>query len=431
MIGKLAFRNLFRNKWRSALTAGGVAAAVVVLVWMNAFVDGMLGQMVRGATALETGQVQFQTRAYADEGRIWHAFPAGDELYQRIEAVEGVDSVAPRVNFSGLAGNDERSKVARFVGLDARRSGHVGRSVVEGRWLDESSADGGPREAVVGVDFARQIGLEVGDELVALVSAQDGSLGNDLFEVVGIVEAGNNAIDQRTVFLNLGDAQFLAALEGQVHRLVVRTSRVREAQSMADRLDSVGDWWTENGMAETTSFVDGEERPAELVVRSWQEMMPTLADYLELSRSSMWFMYLVLYFLAALGILNTQRMSALDREREFGVMQAIGMSPPKVFAVVLWETTLLTLIGALVGAAIGVGLNAYFAEFGLNLGAFLEQETFTFMGVVVSMRIPFSVSFWGTVTPILAILPVALLCGLWPAYTSASLEPAKAISKKD
>jgi ABC-type lipoprotein release transport system permease subunit len=431
MIGKLAFRNLFRNTWRSALTAGGVAAAVVVLVWMNAFVDGMLGQMVRGATALETGQLQFQTSAYADEERIWHAFPAGGELYERIEEVDGVDSVAPRVNFSGLAGNDERSKVARFVGLDARRSAHVGESVVAGHWLSEGSTGDGPREAVVGIDFARQIGLELGDELVALASAQDGSLGNDLFEVVGIVEAGNNAIDQRTVFLHLGDAQFLAALEGRVHRLVVRTSRAREAESMADRLESVAEWWNETGMAETTSFVDGEERPAELVVRSWQELMPTLADYLELSRSSMWFVYLVLYFLAALGILNTQRMSALDREREFGVMQAVGMSPPRVFGVVLWETTLLTLIGALAGAAIGVGLNTYFAAYGLNLGAFLEQDSFTFMGVVVSMRIPFSVSFWGTVAPILAILPVALLCGIWPAYTSARLDPAKAIAKKD
>ena len=112
-------------------------------------------------------------------------------------------------------------------------------------------------------------------------------------------------------------------------------------------------------------------------------------------------------------------------------MQAIGMSPRRLFVTVLVETTLLSLIGALVGMAIGTGLNLYFAEHGLNLGVFLAEDSFSFMGISISMNVPFSVTLWGTLTPVLAILPVALLCGLWPAITSANLNPAKAIGKKD
>ncbi len=432
MIGRLAFRNLFRNKWRSMLTAGGVAAAVVVLVWTNAFVDGFMTRLIESATSLETGQVQFQTGAYADESRIWYTFPAGEKLYERVGAVEGVEEAEPRVEFSGLAGNDERSQVSRFVGVDPRRSEELGEALVEGRWLADRPADeSSPREAVIGIDLARQIGVGVGDELVALASAQDGSLGNDLLEIVGIVEAGNNAIDQRTTYLHLEDAQFLAAMDGEIHELMIRLERVRAPGPTVARLQEVAAAWEAERMAEATSIVDGEERPTELVVRTWQEMLPTLANYIELSGSSMWFLYLVFYFLAALGILNTQRMSALDREREFGVMQAIGMSPQRLFVAVLWETTLLALLGALVGAGIGTGLNLYFAEYGLNLGAFLETDSFSFMGVAVSMRIPFSVTLRGTLVPILAILPVAVVCGLWPALSSARLNPAQAIAKKD
>jgi ABC-type antimicrobial peptide transport system permease subunit len=131
--------------------------------------------------------------------------------------------------------------------------------------------------------------------------------------------------------------------------------------------------------------------------------------------------------LAALGILNTQRMSALERHREFGVMQAIGMSPRRVFAAVLWETTLLTLAGAVVGAGMGTAVNLYFAEYGLDLGL----GSFSFMGTNFSTTIEFVVTVAGTVTPVLAILPVALLCGLWPAVSSARLNPANAISKRD
>lgn len=432
MIGKLAFRNLFRNQWRSMLTAGGVAAAVCVLVWLNAFMGGMITQMIRGATALETGQVQFQTTAYADEPKIWYTFPADEKLYEKVEEVEGVEAVEPRVEFGGLAGTDKRSKIARFVGVDAERSSTLREAVTEGDWLSESPPKSAKkREAVIGVDLAREVDVEVGDELVALASTQDGSLGNDLLTVVGIVEAGNNAIDQRSVFMHLPDAQFLAAMNGEIHELMIRSTPIREAEMTAEKLESVAAWWQQERMAESTTFVDGEKRPTELVVRPWQDMVPTLADYVKLSGTSMWIIYLVIYFLAALGILNTQRMSALEREREFGVMQAIGMSPRRLFVAVLWETTLLTLIGAVVGALIGTGLNLYFAEYGMNLGAFMEEDSFTFMGVALSMRIEFEVSWLGTIEPVLAVLPVALLCGLWPALSSARLDPAKAISSRD
>jgi ABC-type lipoprotein release transport system permease subunit len=432
VIGKIAFRNLFRNTWRSVLTAGGVAAAVFVLVWFHAFLEGWMSQMIRGATSLETGQVQLQTKAYADEPKIWFSFSADETLYERVADLEGVESVEPRVEFSGLVGNDRRSKVSRYVGLDARRSDRLAASIVEGRWLaDEPPERPAPREVVLGVDLARQLEVEVGDELVALASAQDGSLGNELLEVVGIVEAGHNAVDQRTTFMHLEDAQFLAAMEGEVHELKIQTSRVRDARATAERLQPVARSWQSDHMADATTVVDGDERPTELVVRTWQDLLPTMANYLELSRNSMWFVYLVLYFLAALGVLNTQRMSTLDREREFGVLQAIGMSPGRVFATVLWETTLLTLIGAIVGAALATGVNLYLATYGFHLGVFLEQSSFTFMGVSVSTTLYPVVTFWGTLLPVLAILPVACLCGLWPALTSARLEPARAISKKD
>lgn len=432
MIGRIAFRNLFRNRWRSFLTAGGVAAAVFVLVWMNAFIDGWTGEMIRGATAVETGQAQLHTKAYAEESGIWYAFPADEQLYERVEEVEGVAGLEPRVVFSGLVGNEKRSKVSRFVGVDERRSRNLADAIVEGEWLSSRPADRpAPREAVLGADLARQLGVEVGDELVAVASAQDGSLGNDLLKVVGLVRAGNNAVDQRTTYLHLQDAQFMAALDGKIHELKVRTKDVRRAEEVVGRLTSVAKSWEEKQMAGATTLVDGEERPTDLVVRSWRDMMPTISNYLELSSSSMWFIYVVLYFLAALGILNTQRMSALDRHREFGVMQAIGMSPGRVFATVMWETVLLSMLGAAAGAVLGTGVNLYFAAYGFDMGAFVAEDSFSFMGISISMRVPFTLSWWGALEPVLAILPVALLCGLWPAVSSATLAPAEAISKRD
>ena len=435
MIGKLAFRNLFRNKWRSLLTGGGVAVAVTLLVFTNGFIDGYLDEMIRGATSIETGQAQIQTNSYAEEPKIWKSFPASEELYERVAAVDGVESVAPRVEFYGLVGTERRSQVSRIVGVDPQVEGRgspLREAVAEGKWFSARPAEPpAPREALVGIGLARQIGVGVGDELVVFAEAKDGSLGNELLRVVGLLEAGNTQIDRQTTFLRLEDAQFVAAMDGEIHELSIRTDRIQRARELAERVGVAAEAWQREKMAGMTGFDDGEEKQVELVVRPWQKLVPELHQIIDLSRSSSWIFYLIIYFIAALGILNTQRMSALERHREFGVMQAIGMSPRRLFATVMLETTLLTMMGAVVGASLGAALNLYFAAYGFNMGVFAGGESFSYMGIAFSERIHFAVTLEGIATPVVAILPVALLCGLWPAVSTAGLNPAVAVAGRD
>ncbi|MFB6262391.1 MAG: ABC transporter permease [Bradymonadaceae bacterium] len=391
--------------------------------------------MVRGATAIETGQVQIQSASYAEESKIWKTFPAGDQLYEQLERLDPVEAVQARVEYYGLVGTEERSQVARLVGLDAGRapqSSPLRDAVVEGRWFGPPT-DGGerPREALVGADLARQIGVGVGDELVVFAEAADGSLGNDLVQIVGLVRAGNNRIDRQTVYLRLANAQFIAAMEGEIHELSIWTHELRSSEQTLDRIEEVAKAWETEHLSGSTTFAAGEERPTELVVRPWKELVPQLSQIVEMSRSSSWIFYLIVYFIAALGILNTQRMSALERHREFGVMQAIGMTPSRLFGTVLVETTLLTLFGALLGAAVGTGLNLYFAEYGFDMGMFADGDSFSYMGIAFSERVYFSVTLEGVLTPVAALLPVALVCGLWPAIASARLNPAIALSGRD
>ena len=74
---KIGFRNLARNRWRSGLTLGGIALSVAFMVWILGFMEGWMGAMVQGATAVETGQVQVHTRAFAENPRVYRSFPVG------------------------------------------------------------------------------------------------------------------------------------------------------------------------------------------------------------------------------------------------------------------------------------------------------------------------------------------------------------------
>jgi ABC-type lipoprotein release transport system permease subunit len=423
---KLGIRNILRNRWRTGLTLAAIAVAVALMVWTLAFYDGWLVQMVRGATAVETAQVQVHTAAYVDQPRVYRTFVASDSLLSTIARVPDVVAISPRIEAFGLLGNEQRSQVVRILGVDPTREREttpVAQGLTTGRWLSvDPPAYPAPREVVLGEGVARQLEVGVGAELVVFLEAADGSLGNDLMVVVGVVRTGNTEVDRLTVYVHRQDAEFLTALNGEVHEIAIKTSDLSRAYETADAIAST------IGALRAAPPDAADARDNRLLVQPWQEILPNIQQMVVLFRQSYWIMYFLIYLVAAVGILNTQRMSALERRREFGVMLAIGMRPRRMFRTLQVETVVLGLVGALVGAVVGGLLAWYHTTVGLNLHLFTDEASFSFMGVAFSDRLYFAMSIKSIVQPVVVMLVVALLCGLWPATTAARLDPVPTLS---
>jgi ABC-type lipoprotein release transport system permease subunit len=422
---RLALRNLRRNRWRSALTLAAVAVAVGLMVWTLGMYDGWIDEMVRGTTAVETGQIQVHTAEYVENPRVYESYPADSTLMQRLRAVPGVTAVSPRVKAYGLVGNEDRSQVARILGVIPEAEGAatpIRDAVVSGRWLSpEPAPTPGPREVVLGHGLAQQLRVSPGDELVVFLEAADGSLGNELLQVTGVVRTGNTELDRLAAYLHLADAQYLTALGDQIHELMLRTADLDAARATAESVAVA--------IGARVGAPDGETvEPSALVVQPWQEIVPWLNQMIVLFRRSYAFMYLLIYLVAAVGILNTARMSALERRREFGVMLAIGMRPLRMFHTIVVETVVLGLVGALIGATLGFLLSWYYATAGFDMSVFTDQATFSYMGVAFSERIYFVLTPMTVIQPILVMLAVAALSGLWPAIRAARIVPAPTIA---
>jgi ABC-type lipoprotein release transport system permease subunit len=426
---KIGFRNLARNRWRSGLTLGGIAVSVAFMVWILGFMEGWMGEMVRGATAVETGQVQVHTVAFAESPRAHRSFSLDSAMLDTIRSVDGVEAVTPRVRFYGLVGHEEKSQVAQIVGVDPTLEADatpVAEGIREGRWLADTVPEyPAPREAVLGEGVARQLRVGTGDELVAFFEAADGSLGNDLLEVVGIVRTGNSVVDRNTVYLHVEDTQFLGALGGEVHELAIRTADMTRAREVSGAVAEVIEGRTE-------APADVEEAPDEvrnaLLVRPWQEILPSVSQMLAISKESYFFTYLLIYLVAAVGILNTQRMSALERKREFGVLMAIGMRPRKMFRMIVTESLVLGTLGGILGTILGVAVTWYHSVAGLDLGLFTDKGGFTWMGVSFTGKIHAILTPMIIFQPVVVMVAVAFLAGLWPAVKSARIDPAPTIA---
>ncbi len=437
---KIGFRNLARNRWRSGLTLGGIGLSVAFMVWILGFMEGWMGAMVQGATAVETGQVQVHTQAFADNPRVYRSFTADDAILETVAGVDGVVAVSPRVKLNGLIGHEEKSQVGRIFGVDPTLEAEttpVATALETGRWLSQAPpVYPAPREVVLGAGMANQLRVGPGDELVVFVEAADGSMGNDLLEVVGVVRTANTAVDRMTAYMHIEDARFLAALEGEAHELAIKTTNLLEAQMTAGLIaaalgaETRGVSLEAGGKGEEEPSTAGPtpEGPEALLVRPWQEILPSIYQMVTISRQSNLFTYLLIYLVAAIGLVNTQRMSALERRREFGVLMAIGMRPRKMFRMILTESLVLGTLGGLIGTAIGLAVTWFHATVGLDLAMFTDQGEFTMMGVAFTGRIYSILTPVAALQPVLVMVLVAFLAGLWPAFKSARLDPAPTIA---
>jgi ABC-type lipoprotein release transport system permease subunit len=412
----VALRNLTRNRWRTRLTVAGVAVAVAMLIWSDSMMEGFLVAMIRSATAMQLGDARIETVAHADRPSIYESFPLSAVSMAQLQRIAGVRAAAPRLETFGLVGHGTRSQVAAIIGVDPEAeasTSEIASALVTGRWLTKGSAVAqGPKEIVLGATLADLLSAKQGDELVVLLQAADGSMGDDRVKVIGIARTGTTELDRQAAWMRLPDVAWLAALEGQAHEIVLRFERGADV----DR--------TTNGVRAALAGITGDPK---LVVRSWQEIVPDLHQMVELSRQSMVLLYFIIYFVAALGILNTQRMTALERRREFGVMMAVGMTPRRLAGMVILESVLLTTFGAILGMLLGWGISAWHAHAGLDLAAF-GSEGFSYQGVTFTSRIHFVLTAPMVVVPPLVVMVVGAICGLWPAVASARLDAARAIA---
>ena len=201
--------------------------------------------------------------------------------------------------------------------------------------------------------------------------------------------------------------QWLTALEGRIHE-IAGISATRQG--------------LEKTVTDLAASLDTSER--RLAVRSWGKLVPDLKNMSELSKRSMWIFYGIIYLVAGLGLFNTQRMTAYERRREFGVLLAIGTLPSRLFWQVLAESAALTAFGALIGGILGLAASGWHSLHGLPLG----DGGFEYMGVAFSERLYFELDWTQLVVPLVLITVVGFFCSLWPALSAVRLDIPSAVS---
>jgi ABC-type lipoprotein release transport system permease subunit len=401
---RIALRGLARNPRRAALTLGALGAGLAAYLFLSALAQGFFLQMRDNATGLVTGHLQIEVKGFRDELDARLALTNSAELLARVRASPFVVAAVPRLQAMAMASSPTQSEPVMLYGVDPeaeRTVTRLHRQVREGNYLSPDSV----REIVIGRGLAERLGVRLGEKIVVLAPAADGTLGSAALRVTGVFETDNDILDRNVALTSLAAARELLGVPREAATIVVRLKDIEALEPAAAAL--VG-----------TLTASGQE------VVTWKVLLPEAVQMLELIRVNLYIILLVVFVVVALGVANTLLMAVLERTREFGLQLALGTRPGQIVRTVLYESFVLGALGLAAGFATGALIVGYYHTYGFDLTAYAAAaKAIPGMTGVVYLTIVLG-DVW---LPMAALFLTGLAAALYPAWRAARLDAIQAL----
>lgn len=398
----LALRDVGRNRRRSGLSVLAVAMGLALLIVLNSFIAGIVGDSLQNAIRLDTGHVQLRAASYEQHKLSLRGSDLVgdlDPLVARAQSRPEVAAAAPVLWLGGILTHRDEAVNLRLVGLDPRSPVHapLRQALVAGAWLAADDRNG----VLLGRRLADSLGVAVGLRVNLTIVNSDGRPDEGAFAVRGLFATGIPTYDDSAVLLPLAKAQAFAAVRGRASAVVIL---LRD----------------ENDAAEVAAALQGGNTAA----LTWRDMMATLIQGLDTAMRFYLILDGIVMLVVAVVIANTLLMAVFERVREMGILAALGMKSRQVIQMILLEGTILGVVGIAAGILLGLLLVAYLAAVGLDLG-----ESVAASAGKIALPTVLHARFVPGTTLALAVwtLAVVLLAALYPARFAARLEPVEAL----
>ncbi len=405
---RLAWRNLGRNRRRTALTTAAAMFATILTLVTLAMAKGSHERWIENAVRLYPGHYEVSLAGYREHRTLDYGMTLDAASRRGLDDLPLVEGWAPRLESWALAMPDREGSRGRptwLIGVDPRREGQLTK-------LGESLRDAQRGQAVqkrgliLGEVLARNLGVAPGDSVILIAADYYGSQSADRFPVLGTMEVGITEFDRYAALLDLDTLQeFLEA--GQV---------VSHVAFFVEDSDAV----VPLGLHLASMFPDSNYE-----VLSWEQLIPGVIQLMLLDDIGAWLSLAVIIVVVGFGFLNTVLMSVFERVHEFGVLRALGLKPRGVFGLVMLESFQLSLLGIALGLALAVPLVLWFAQHPLPIatGEYAEMAEFFEIEPVLEV----SLSARQLIGTPLLLIGVALIAALPPAVRAARGRPVDAL----
>lgn len=401
---KMAWRNIWRNWRRTAIALIAIVLGLILLIFMDAAIEGSDQATYGNAVRLYGGNIQVHAPGFRDRAKRLPLLPIedADEVVQAAQGNPEVLAVAKRINTGGMISSPEGTYPVTISGIEPEVESPVNlmaENIGQGRFLEAEDGDA----IVIGQGLAELLDVSVGDRVTLLGRRLDESMRQTSMTVVGIYDLGIKDAEKITVLITLPRAQTLYNLRDQETEVAISLQEVGQESTLIPALQAV---------------LPNHE------VDSWDTLRPEIQEILAVKSVFVNIFGLIVLLIASIGILNLMLMAVFERTREMGVLQAMGMKGRQMMGLFIMEGMMIGAVGAVIGCVLGWLLVWLVAQVGIDLGYASGMGEIT---ALMGERLYPSIGLSSIIAYGIAVVFIAGLASLIPARQAARNEPAEAL----
>lgn len=403
---KLAWRNLRRNRTRTLIVASAITLSYALMLVFFGISDDSYQRMMDSAAEAAGGDVLIHGEGYWASQSSDVVLEDPDEIIERVGAIEGVEHAVPRVLVQGLISSPIGHEPLMLQGVDTARefrvddlSEHLARGAFFSAQYDHP--------LVIDQALHAKLDVELGDKLVLTATTPEGELTRALFRLDGVLDLPSAEQAGGVAFTTVQAAQEASLMGSRITQVGVYTLADADHPAVRHRL--------------AAALAD---RPVEVL--TWEQANPGMIGFIEMDRALGLVFVILIILIVTFAIANTFLMAVMERVREMGLLNAIGLSPRRIGALIMWETTLLAAMSLGAGFAIGLGVHLWVSAAGIDMASTYEGVDIT--GVDLSEMVIYSYLDplkWALGT--LGVFVIVMLSAAYPAWRASRMAPAQAM----
>jgi len=400
----LAWRNIWRNKRRTLITAASILFAVFFALIMRAYQLGVYKNMTDSVVQTYLGFIQIHAKDYWKEKTLDYLFEANNDFLRKAAFVKNISMTAPRFESFALASAGLKTKGTIVAGIDPFKENSMSglsKKLIRYKMNDSVETEllksGVPKDIIAAINESRVksftsqedaekkltkfigkentvrflklilskskinhayltehdngvlvgdrlsdfLNLSVGDSLVLLGQGYHGASAAGVYPVRGIVKIPNPELDNQVLYMSVTQCQKLFSAPNMLTSLVVNLHDPEKLDETKSEMKRILD----HGQYE---------------VMTWREMDKELVQQIDSDNYSGLIMLWILYIIVGFGVFGTVLMMTTERKKEFGVMVALGMQKYKLGYVVFIELVILSFLGIISGIILSLPIIRYF-----------------------------------------------------------------------
>jgi lipoprotein-releasing system permease protein len=394
----VCLRYLREGRMQTLLILAGVTAGVAVIIFLTTLISQLQASIIDKTLGSQAHIVMKPPRAenltslpgsstaaiVQPRAQRLRSIDQWEAVARLAAQTRGVQAVSPILSGAGFAARAEANQPIALLGVDPQAYQRIVRM---DKYLTLGRFDVSGANTVIGVELAKDLGVAVGDKV--RIITMEGR--NDLLTIAGIFDIGNRDLNRRWVYSSIKMAQSLLDLPGGITEIDLRVTDLFQAERTALELQ-----------AQTGLSVD-----------SWMQTNAQLLTALKSQSMSNNLIRFFVVLIVAVGIASVLVVSVVQKQKEIGILRAMGATPRRVMSVFLLQGGFYGLLGSALGSGLSLALLNFFSSFSRNADGTL----------LISPDIEPSVVAWACALA----LVVGLLAAALPARRAASMDPVQAI----